>query len=88
MPFSLRLDPKTEAIIRAVTSRTGLSKAQVVREAVAQYVVGVPPATPASAFDAVRPYAGVIRARGANYSVDTHRKYRQRLTKHRARRSR
>ena len=37
MPFSFRPDPETEALIRRVAARTGWSKSQVVREAVAQY---------------------------------------------------
>ena len=37
MPFSLRLDPETEAKIRKLTLATGRTKSQVVREAVAQY---------------------------------------------------
>ncbi|MSO82486.1 MAG: CopG family transcriptional regulator [Acidobacteria bacterium] len=35
MPFSLRLDPDTEAKIRKLTAATGRSKSEVVREAVA-----------------------------------------------------
>jgi hypothetical protein len=37
MPFSLRLDPDTEAKIRRLAVSSGRSKSQVVREAVARY---------------------------------------------------
>ena len=37
MPFSLRLDRDTEAIIRRLSAATGRSKSAVVREAVALY---------------------------------------------------
>lgn len=34
MPTSVRLDPKTEAIIRRLARRTGRTKSQVIREAI------------------------------------------------------
>jgi hypothetical protein len=93
MPFSLRLDPATEARIRQLASKTGWSKASVVREAVAQYGVDAPgaPASPGgpSAFDRLRPYLGVVDTGGAQLSRDTHAKYHALLRRTtRARRSR
>jgi hypothetical protein len=95
MPFSLRLDPETEARIRRLVSRTGWSKALVVREAVAQYRVDADPPdgpareSPPSAFDRLRPYMAAADTGGAQLSRDTHRRYRALLRrKHRARRSR
>lgn len=90
MPFSLRLDPETESRIRRLSTLTGRSKSQVVREAVAQYAPDdhVPPAGD-STFDRLKPYVGVVRTGGRNYSSDTHRKFRRLLQKqHRARRAR
>lgn len=91
MPFSLRLDPDTEAKIRRLCAFTGRSKAEVVREAVAQYASDADsaPAQEASAFDRLKPFIGVVSTGGASYSRDTHTKYRELLLrKHRARRAR
>jgi hypothetical protein len=91
MPFSLRLDPETEARLRKLVSSTGLSKANVVREAVAHYAVAADAAAPAdtSAFDRLKPFIGVVSTGGADYSSDTHAKYRERLRqKHRGTRPR
>ncbi|MBF8301117.1 MAG: 1 protein [Acidobacteria bacterium] len=91
MPFSLRLDPDTEAKIRKLTAATGRSKSDVVREAVAHYAADADAAAPqeASAFDRLKPFIGVVNTGGANYSNDTHTKYRERLRqKHRATRPR
>ena len=91
MPFSLRLDRETDTRIRRLSAATGRSKAQIVREAVAQYgqdVASTPPRE-LSAFDRLKPYLGAVRTGGANYSDDTHAKYRAVLArKHRARRPR
>jgi predicted DNA-binding protein len=89
MPFSLRLDPETESRIRRLSALTGRSKSQVVREAVAQYAPDEEPRPSGdSAFERLRPYLGVVRTGGRNYSRDTHRKYRALLRKsHRGRRT-
>jgi hypothetical protein len=91
MPFSLRLDPETEAKIRRLSATTARSKSEVVREAIAQYEAYGHPSTgaPASAFDRLKPFIGTISTGGANDSTDTHRKYRDVIRKkHRARRAR
>ena len=87
MPFSLRLDPGTEAKIRKLTATTGRSKSEVVREAVAQYAPDrdAAPAPGESAFDRLKPFIGSISTGGANCSNRTHAKYRKLLQrKHRA----
>jgi hypothetical protein len=89
MPFSLRLDADTEARIRQLTRFTGRSKAAIVREAVAQYRIDpdAPTEPGDSAFDRLRPFVGVIDTGGAQYSTNTHAKYRAALrAKHRGRR--
>ena len=91
MPFSVRFDPGTEARIRRVSVATGRSKSEVVRAAVAQYARNreFPPARGQSAFDRLKPFIGIVQTRGANYSKDTHAKYRSLLgRKHRVRRPR
>jgi hypothetical protein len=88
MPFSLRLDPETEAKIRRLASDTARSKSQVVREAIEQYEAygHSSSARRASAADRLKPFIGTISTGGANYSKDTHRKYRDSIRlKHRAR---
>jgi predicted DNA-binding protein len=90
MPFSLRLDPETEAALRRLARATGLSRSVIVREAVAQYGTEKANAVtpPDSALDRVRPFAGIVSS-GGQYSTDTHTKYRAALRrKQRARRSR
>jgi hypothetical protein len=90
MPFSLRLDPETESRIRRLSTQTGRSKSQVVREAVAQYAPDEhPPSPDDSTFDRLKAYVGVVRTGGRNYSSGTHRKFRALLQKkRRARRTR
>ena len=91
MPFSLRLDPDTEARIRKLVAITGRSKADVVRDAVTHYAVHADAAAPedTSAFNRLKPFIGVVSTGGADYSRDTHKKYRERLRqKHRVTRPR
>jgi hypothetical protein len=91
MPFSLRLDPETEAKIRQLTAATGRSKSEVVREAVAQYTPGGDAASAPgeSAYDRLKPFIGVVGTGGANRSAQTHAKSRDLLRrKHRVRRPR
>ena len=93
MPFSLRLDPETEALLRRLAKAQGKSKSAVVREAVedygrrdAQAGESDPPAR--TALDVVAPFVGVV-ATGGQLSEDTHAKYRASLRrKASARRSR
>jgi plasmid stability protein len=85
------LDSDTEAKIRRLAAMTGRSKSAVVREAVAHYALGgeAGAAPAASAFDRLKPFIGIVRTGGANFSFETHAKYRAALRrKHRARRSR
>ena len=92
MPFSLRLDPDTEARIRRLASETGKSRAWIVREAIAQYAAAQDPhPTPAaSAYDRVKPFVGLVRSGRATTSGTTHDSYRASLRRKygRAQRSR
>jgi predicted DNA-binding protein len=92
MPFSLRLDPDTEARIRRLTSETGKSRAAIVREAVAQYAAAQDPqpAPAASAYDRVKPFVGIVRSDRPATSESTHDSYRASLRRKygRAQRSR
>lgn len=91
MPFSLRLDRDTEAMIRRLSGETGQSKSAVVREAIAEYIATREsrPASAVSALDRLKSFVGIVASGGANYSVHTHAKYREQLRrKHRAGRPR
>jgi predicted DNA-binding protein len=91
MPFSLRLDPDTEATIRRLSATTGRSKSEVVREAVARYgaETGGSSAAGESAYDRLKPFIGTVSTGGAQSSKNTHTKYRALLQrKRRARRAR
>lgn len=90
MPFSIRFDRETEKRIRRLSSETGRSRAWVVREAVAVYAAGAKPPRllPRPPTDRLKRY-GTVDSGGADYSVDTHEKYRESLLKkYRAKRSR
>jgi hypothetical protein len=87
MPFSFRLDRETETQIRRLAARTGWSRSQVVREAVAKYRVGAGDddgrgSTP-SAFERLSAYVGVVDSGGAQYSRNTHAQFRKLLQRKR-----
>jgi hypothetical protein len=90
MPFSLRLDPETEAMIRRLARATGRSRSAVVREAMARYGAVEDAAAPAGAstFDRLGSVVGIVKTGGADLSVNTHAKFRARLKADRGRRSR
>lgn len=90
MPFSLRLDPGTEARIRLLAKSTNRSKSAVVREAVAQYAAAEIREFKMAhtTLDRLQSFVGVVFT-GHQHSVDTHLKYRSALQrKHRGRGSR
>ena len=85
MPFSLRLDPETEAKIRRLSAATGRSRSEVVRQAIARFVHERDAAREhsESAYDRLKPYVGIVQTGGANYSRETHAKYRALLQRRR-----
>jgi predicted DNA-binding protein len=90
MPFSLRLDPDTEARIRVLAKSTNRSKSAVVREAMAQYAAAEIRELRAArtALDRLQSFVGIVST-GHQHSTDTHLKYRSSLErKHRGRRPR
>ena len=80
MPFSLRLDPETEALIRRIAKAEGKSKSAVVREAVEHYGAQDRPVEndARTALQVVAPFVGIV-ATGGQLSDDTHAKYRAAL---------
>ena len=90
MPFSLRLDPDTEARIRRLSADTGQSRSAVVREAIVQYssMRESDARTSDSAFDRLKPFVGIVSTGGRDLSTGTHAKYRDLLRRKHAKRPR
>jgi len=89
MPFSLRLDGKTEARIRELAYATGRTRSAVVREAMESYAAGaaIEHAYVEDMLARLKPFIGVVST-SRQGSTDTHAKYRTALErKHRGRRS-
>ncbi|MBI4888700.1 MAG: ribbon-helix-helix protein, CopG family [Acidobacteria bacterium] len=58
MPFSVRLDPETTAIIERLARSSGRSRSSVVREAVAHYASVADERT--SAYERLKPVIGIF----------------------------
>jgi hypothetical protein len=86
MPFSLRFDAETEALIDRLSRQTGRSRASIVREAVVQY--GAAATEKLSAYDRLEPLIGVIRSGRGDLSRRTGKTFSELLKKQRARRAR
>lgn len=69
MPFSMRLDPETEALIQRMAARTGQSRASVVREAVVSYAASAEEGL--SAYDRLQSLVGVMRSGRSDLSQRT-----------------
>ncbi len=90
MPFSLRLDPQTEALIRRLAESSKQSKSAVVRDAVARRAAAQAAETAftVSTLERLRSFVGIVSTESQG-SADTHANYRASLEqKHRGRRSR
>ena len=74
MPMSVRLDGKTEALIRRMARAAGRSKSWVVREAVAFYGTTAPRGR--APFEALAPFVGV----GGTGETDLSERTGERLT--------
>jgi Arc/MetJ-type ribon-helix-helix transcriptional regulator len=86
MPFSVRLDRETEAMIDRLAREKGTSRSSVVREAVAQYASVVDDGT--TAYERLKPLIGIIRSGRGDLSQDTGRKFTELLKNKRAKRAR
>ena len=86
MPFSIRLDPDTEAAIDRLARATGKSRASVVREAVAHYGQHSDETEPA--YERLKPLIGVFRSGRGDLSQQTGRKVSELLRKRRTERAR
>jgi len=86
MPFSVRLDRRTEAIIERLARSSGKSRSSVVREAVAQYASDADVRT--TAYERLEPLIGVVRSGRTDLSQHTGRKFTELLKTQRAARAR
>jgi hypothetical protein len=87
MPFSVRLDPETQALIERLAKRHRQSRAWVVREAVAKYAVG--DRSEQSLYERMKPYIGIVSSGDGTLSQDTGKKFTEIVkAKARARRAR
>lgn len=72
MPLSVRIDARTEARIKRLAFRTGHSKSQVVREAIATYAGdSEKPEHAQSAYERLKHVIGVARGGSDRLSEDT-----------------
>jgi hypothetical protein len=87
MAISVRLDPKTEALLRQLARASGRSKSWVVREAVAAYSANAPDVrTP---YEALAPFIGAGGTGATDLSERTGERFADGVqAKARARRSR
>lgn len=88
MPFSVRLDPETEALIERLAKKHRQSRAWVVREAVAKYAVAERDATGQSAYEKLKPLIGSVKGGPPDLSEHTGRKFTELLLKKKAERDR
>ena len=91
MPLSVRLDPKTEGIVKRLALRHKRTRSDVVREAIAAYArdESSHPPVPATPWDAIQHLVGVANSRDGGLSRDTGDRFRALVQKKaRARRSR
>jgi hypothetical protein len=86
MPFSVRFDPETEALVERLARTRGRSRSSVVREAVARYAAEEEAQT--SAYERLKPLIGVIRSGRTDLSQHTGRKFTELLKARRATRAR
>ncbi len=86
MPFSLRLDADTEALLDRLSRGKGLSRATVVRKAVAHYAATA--WDNLSAYEKLKPLTGIVRSGRHDLSQDTGRKLTALLKKKQAERAR
>lgn len=86
MPFSVRFDAKTEALIERLARTRGKSRSSVVREAVARYAAEED--TQTTAYERLAPYIGTWRSGRKDLSQHTGRKVAELLKKRQVARAR
>ncbi len=61
MPTSVRLDSRTESMLRRIARRTGRTRSDVIREAILRLVDQSQPAPGGTVYDRIRDLLGVAR---------------------------
>ena len=61
MPTSVRLDQRTEGIVRRIARRTGRTRSQVIREAILRLAEDAEPASRGTVYDRIKDLLGVVR---------------------------
>lgn len=79
MPFSVRFDPQTEALIEQLARTRGKSRSSVVREAVARYAAEEDEQT--TLYERIEPFIGTVRSGRSDLSQHTGRKVAELLRK-------
>ena len=85
MPTSVRLDAKTEGLVRGLARKTGRSKSQVIRDAIAQLARSAEARPAQTPYEAMKHLIGSIRGGPPNLSERTGEKFRQLLLARRRR---
>jgi hypothetical protein len=89
VPTTVRLDAYTEAVLARLAKKTGRTKSQVIRDAIARLARSdVQVREPASVYDAMQHVLGCADSGGAQLSEHTGKKFRELLTRRRGRRPR
>ena len=84
MPTSVRLDPRSEALVRRLARAKRLSKSEVIREAIRQFADELPEEGDAGPFQAMADLIGVARGGPRDLSRRSSAAFRERLrAKHR-----
>ena len=88
MPFSIRLDPETQALIERMARSRGQTRSSVVREAVARYAAAKDDTR--TLYERMKPFVGTVRSDGtAPLSEETGKRFADLVqTKARTRRAR
>ena len=69
MPTSVRLDPRTETVLRRIVRRTGRTRSEVIREAIHRLVDQNGPARGATVYARIKDLLGVARGGPADLGL-------------------
>jgi len=61
MPTSVRLDQRTESILRKIARRTGRTRSEIIRRAILRFAEETEPAPTGTLYDRVKDLIGVVK---------------------------
>jgi hypothetical protein len=79
MPTSVRLDPRSEALVRRLARAKRLSKSAVIREAILRFADETPEAVNGGPFDAIADLIGIASGGPSDLSRRSSAAFRERL---------